>query len=246
MDNIFFFIRFSETVAFERIQQFSSSLHGALQRNSSGEVSEITGEQREIITTITGNTDSAYDVIMAYLKFKGLVNDATVSFCLAKGKRETQLHPKILRKRDDKKLDKMMAKLKQVPSRLRSTLRPPVIDDIVRVQQELGIAFHKDYVKFQLEVSAITYGTREPFVIGATGDASSYRDFSNAFRETRDWDIFPQDLFPICESNGDFFCMKTNGKSPTVYFWSHGVVSDETWPDLGSWIDEEWIGDGDE
>jgi hypothetical protein len=54
----------------------------------------------------------------------------------------------------------------------------------------------------------------------------------------------PDDLLPICEDNGNYFCMNRRGQ---VVFWDHNGASDEKWTDLATWINDVWIGEsGDE
>ena len=48
----------------------------------------------------------------------------------------------------------------------------------------------------------------------------------------------PRDLLPICEDNGDYYCMNAVGE---VVYWSHDGVSDEKWSDLATWIRKVWI-----
>ncbi len=43
---------------------------------------------------------------------------------------------------------------------------------------------------------------------------------------------------PICEDNGDYYCIAPDGR---VRFWSHDGPSDESWPDLATWVGEVWI-----
>ena len=50
----------------------------------------------------------------------------------------------------------------------------------------------------------------------------------------------PRKFLPICEDNGDYFCMNRKGE---VVFWSHDGATDEKWKDLATWIEEAWIGE---
>jgi hypothetical protein len=51
----------------------------------------------------------------------------------------------------------------------------------------------------------------------------------------------PRKLLPICEDNGDYYCMNKKGE---IVFWSADGASDEKWKDLATWIEEVWIGEG--
>jgi hypothetical protein len=48
----------------------------------------------------------------------------------------------------------------------------------------------------------------------------------------------PRELLPICEDNGDYYCMNERGE---VVYWSHAGSGDERWPDLATWIQQVWI-----
>jgi hypothetical protein len=41
----------------------------------------------------------------------------------------------------------------------------------------------------------------------------------------------PKGLLPICEDNGDYFCMEQSGR---VIYWSHNGATDESWPNLAT------------
>ena len=51
----------------------------------------------------------------------------------------------------------------------------------------------------------------------------------------------PRRLLPFCADNGDYYCFAPDG---TVKFWSHNGTTDESWPDLASWIKQVWIEHG--
>jgi len=255
-------IRFSERIGGDVVQQFAGSLHGALQRNSSGEVSTVNLDKREIVTGGGGN---AFDVIMAYLKAKKLLNDVTVSYTDGIGKRETQEYPKVPRGKQpnafaailnkltnrgqskervanqSKALNGMLKKLKKLGERMPISL--PTNSDIQKTQQDLAITFHPDYVRFQCKISTISFGVIEPLIIG---ERTEHLNFRSAFADTRGLAGFPKDLFPICEDNGDYYCMKSDGKSPKVVYWSHNGRTNEEWADLATWIEEVWIGENEE
>lgn len=48
----------------------------------------------------------------------------------------------------------------------------------------------------------------------------------------------PRDWLPFCEDNADYFCLVGN----KVRYWSHNGVTDEQWSNLGTWIEQVWIG----
>lgn len=236
-------IRLSERVGLDSVQQLADSLHGALQRNSSGEASITNLMAREIIVTVFGMGNSADDVIMSYLKFKKLLNDVTIAYCAGVGKREIQQYPKRSGGGSSDKLEKIIRGLQKLHQATPITHSPPSTDDIARMQQALGISFHPDYITFLREASTINYGNIKPLMVR---EHVGHCSLTTAFHETRELDGFPNTLFPICEDNADYYCMHTNGRSANVIYWSHNGQTDEEWPDIGSWIDEVWIGEAEE
>lgn len=140
------------------------------------------------------------------------------------------------------KLEKMIKTLWRLHEPSPITIAAPTLDDIEATQNELGIKFHPDYVKFLREASTVCYGIIEPLTIGKN---LGNLDFRKAFKESQDTDGFPVELFPICEDNADYYCMYADGSSSKVLLWSYesNEVSEE-WPDLASWIEEVWLEEG--
>jgi hypothetical protein len=116
-------------------------------------------------------------------------------------------------------------------------LRLPTSEEVEAVEKQLGVGFHPDYRQYLLEASDVVYGCLEPATVAPGG---GHRDLvhlaENAYKNLD----LPRNLLPICEDNGDYFCMNQSGK---VVFWSHNGASDESWPDLATWIEEVWIGE---
>ena len=50
-------------------------------------------------------------------------------------------------------------------------------------------------------------------------------------------DVF-EELLPICEDNGDYYCLNQAGE---VVFWSHNGATAEKWRNLADWIKQVWI-----
>jgi hypothetical protein len=72
---------------------------------------------------------------------------------------------------------------------------------------------------------------------GLRGFDSGYRDLVTVANEA--WEMgVPRGWLPFCEDNADYFCLEGN----IVRYWSHNGDTDEHWPDLGTWIDQVWIG----
>jgi hypothetical protein len=119
--------------------------------------------------------------------------------------------------------------------------RLPTERDVQAVERELGVTFHPDYRQFLLEASDVTLGALEPATITEPG---SHTHLPRVARDA--WDLgVPRELLPICEDNGDYYCMDATGR---IAFWSHDGGFTGRWPDLATWIRRVWIdesaGDG--
>ena len=131
--------------------------------------------------------------------------------------------------------------LTEVITRLRSLNEPvprpaglPSDGEIRGAEADLGVPFHPDLHRYLLEASDVVHGTREPVTLAIAGSHTDLRVVAG-----RAWKAgVPRDWIPICEDNGDFFCIRTDG---SVAFWSHNGISNESWPSLADWIVREWI-----
>ena len=114
-------------------------------------------------------------------------------------------------------------------------MRLPSAAAVAAAESELGVTFHPDYRRFLLEASDVVYGALEPATIGRK------RAHTDLVRMAHDaWTLMelPRELLPICEDNGDYYCMNARGE---VVYWSHDGSGDERWPDLAAWIQQVWI-----
>jgi len=135
-------------------------------------------------------------------------------------------------------LDRVIHELRKINEPVPRPMRLPTPDEVDRAQQQLGAIFHADYRKYLLEASDIVYGTLEPCTVTPNG---GHTDLIAVARDAWDTVGVPQDLIPICEDNGDYYCMDTSGQ---IVFWSHNGSTDEKWPDLATWIKQVWIQKG--
>ena len=119
-------------------------------------------------------------------------------------------------------------------------LRLPTLAEVDAAEVELGVHFHSDYRRFLLEAGDVVFGTLEPAQVTPDAERLSLVDMTHDAREFMD---LPKRLFPICEDNGDYYCMRASGKSSEVIYWSHDGASDERWDDLAAWIEMVWIGE---
>lgn len=116
--------------------------------------------------------------------------------------------------------------------------KQPLPDDelIEKYEQMTNIAFPEDYKVFLKSVSNAFVGFMSPFTVNQ--DISvRHGDLIAGINDARKVGV-PEDWLPICEDNGDYYCIVPDGK---VRFWDHNGTNNESWPDLATWIKEVWI-----
>jgi len=136
------------------------------------------------------------------------------------------------------KLADVIAELRRLNQTVPEPLRLPTQVEVEAAERRLKRKLHPDYRKYLLEASDVVYGTLEPAVV--IQDAG-YLELSELAESAWSEMEVPRDLLPICEDNGDYYCLNENGE---VCFWSHSGATDDKWPDLATWIKEVWIDEG--
>ena len=135
-------------------------------------------------------------------------------------------------------LDEVIQELRELNELVPKPLRLPTQEQVDEIEKKLGIVFHDDYRKYLLEASDVVYGTLEPATIIPD---SGHTEFTSVAEAAWHQMGVSRELIPICEDNGDYYCMTKDGE---IVFWSHNSITDERWPDLASWIKQVWIGEG--
>jgi len=115
-------------------------------------------------------------------------------------------------------------------------IRLPKESEVREFEDHLGLQFHPDYRRYLLEASDVVFGTLEPVTITRP---ESHTHLPLVVSDARAMGV-PDDLLPICEDNGDYFCVDVVG---TVRYWSHNGATDESWPTVAQWIHDVWIGE---
>jgi hypothetical protein len=113
----------------------------------------------------------------------------------------------------------------------------PTPEEVSAAERTLGVSFHPDYRQYLLEASDVVHGTLEPATVASGSGHTALIPMAQAAWAKMG---LPRDLLPICEDNGDYFCITKPGE---VVFWSHNGKTDEKWRDLATWIQEVWIGE---
>jgi len=116
-------------------------------------------------------------------------------------------------------------------------MRLPTAEEVDAAEKEIGVQFHPDLRKYLLEASDVVFGTKEPVTVS---DPEFNTHLPNVCSTAWEEMEVPKKLLPICEDNGDYYCMNKKGE---IVFWSGDGASDEKWKDLATWIEEVWIGE---
>ena len=136
------------------------------------------------------------------------------------------------------KMSAVINELRRLNQPVPKPFRLPTEDELKGAENRLGLTFPEDYRQYLLAASDVVYGTLEPaIVVPDSGYLNLVEVAESAWSEM---DV-PSNLLPICEDNGDYYCLNEKGE---VRFWSHNGTTDEKWQDLATWIKEVWIEDG--
>jgi hypothetical protein len=130
-------------------------------------------------------------------------------------------------------LDEALATLRRLNLTVPSPLALPTESEVSEVEARTGVRFPADLRRYLLGASDVVYGTIEPVTIGG-----GHTSFEAVLQNARQSGV-PNEVIPICEDNGDFYCIEPSG---AVVFWSHSDAAEETWPSLATWISDVWIG----
>jgi len=113
-------------------------------------------------------------------------------------------------------------------------LELPSEDTLVEVEEELLLPIPREMRRFLLQASDIVTGSLEP-VTAADPHAHTHLPEVAATA----WSLgLPRHLLPLCEVNGNWYCVDPEGE---VWYWRDGEISDESWPDVWCWAREVWL-----
>lgn len=132
-------------------------------------------------------------------------------------------------------LDEAFAELRTKNEPVPRPPRLPTESEVDEVERVLAVRLHPDFRRYLLEASDIVLGILEPVTIT---NPAAHTDLAKSAKTAWDKIGLPPEFMPVCENNGDYFCMNERGE---VVFWSHNGWSSEKWPDLATWIKDVWI-----
>jgi len=127
--------------------------------------------------------------------------------------------------------------LRQRNETVPTPMRLPTAQEVAGAEKEVGVEFHPDLRRYLLEASDVVFGTKEPVTVT---DPEFNTHLPTVCQSAWEEMEVPRKLLPICEDNGDYYCMNKKGQ---VVFWSSDGATDEKWDDLATWIEEVWIGE---
>ncbi|HYW05581.1 MAG TPA: SMI1/KNR4 family protein, partial [Longimicrobium sp.] len=107
------------------------------------------------------------------------------------------------------RLSETIEELRSLNEPVTHPLRLPTEAEVDAAEERLGIKFPADYRRYLLEASDVIVGTLEPAIV--TGDAGHLALVETARLAWDELDV-PRDLLPICEDNGDFYCLNASGE----------------------------------
>jgi hypothetical protein len=131
-------------------------------------------------------------------------------------------------------LETVIAHLRTLNEPVPRPRRLPTENEVDAAEARLGLIFTPDYRSFLLRASDVVYGTIEPATVTTN---AGYLDLVDMATEA--WNLgVPEAWLPFCESDGDYFCLDSEGR---VLLWSEDGPTDESWPDLAHWIQAVWL-----
>ncbi len=132
-------------------------------------------------------------------------------------------------------LPEVIAELRELNEPVPKPFRLPTEAEVGAAEKRLNIKFHEDYRRFLLEASDVVVGTLEPAMVAAD---CGYLNLCEIAEYAWDEMELPLTLLPICEDNGDYYCLNKKGE---VEFWTADGAINEKWDNLAVWIKEVWI-----
>lgn len=131
-------------------------------------------------------------------------------------------------------LSEAIAELRDLNEPVAKPFRLPTEAEVSAAEKRLSFKFHDDYRRFLLEASDVVVGALEPAMVTPDSGILNLCEMAEYA-----WDEMelPLTLLPICEEDGDYYCMNKKGE---IEFWTAGETA-EKWNDLATWIEEVWI-----
>ncbi|WP_445494580.1 SMI1/KNR4 family protein [Photorhabdus sp. SF281] len=133
------------------------------------------------------------------------------------------------------KLNDVIEEIERLSDGQRNDVDLPDDELISQYEKEIGFEFSNDYKEVLKKISNMFYGTID--LLSVTRDKKYYGELSQALSDAREQGL-PENLLPICEDNGSYYCIDYDGK---IKYWTLDGYNEESWSDLASWIKQVWI-----
>ena len=138
-------------------------------------------------------------------------------------------------------LDEAFQKLRDASEPVPNPRRLPTPSEVDAAERDIGVPFHPDYRRFQLEASNLVVGVLEPAVV--LPNTIPYLDLRETVKIARHIGA-PTDVLPFCDDNGDYFFIDRNGE---IGFWDHnGRCAIMLRKSLADWIVDVWLDTADD
>lgn len=133
------------------------------------------------------------------------------------------------------KLDKVINQLKKLSNG--EVINVPLPDDVLldSYEKDINFSFPADYRRLLKEAGNIFYGTIDLLLV--TKNKQYPCELSIVLNEAREQGL-PKDWLTICEDNGSYYCLISDGK---VRYWTLDGYSNDSWDDLADWVEQVWI-----
>lgn len=132
-------------------------------------------------------------------------------------------------------LSEVIVELRELNEPVPKPFRLPTEEEVSAAEKRLNVRFHEDYRRFLLAASDVVVGTLEPAMVAAD---CGYLNLCEIAEYAWDEMELPLTLLPVCEDNGDYYCLNKKGE---IEFWSQDGTTKDKWQDLATWIKEVWI-----
>lgn len=135
-------------------------------------------------------------------------------------------------------INDLITELKKIKEEVPRPPRLPSLDEVEKIEKYFNYSMPLDYKQYLLNASDVVYGILEPAV--AIEEFNSMY-LINFVEEAREQVGVPQDLFPFCSDNGNYYCFNKNNE---VVYWDHNGVNEEKWNSFVEWAKLVWIEQG--
>ena len=136
-------------------------------------------------------------------------------------------------------LDEAFQKLREASEPVPNPPRLPTAAEVDAAERDIGVPFHPDYRRFQLEASNVVAGVLEPALV--LPSVMPYLDLRETVKVARQIGV-PREVLPFCQDNGNYYFIDTAG---CIGYWDHDgrTALHGRHESLADWIVEDWLFD---